>query len=57
MKRLIKKLEDIFAAISFAEAGEFDAAREIINEKIEDHKSDSVTTQKGVQISIHAVEA
>ena len=32
MKRLIKKLEDIFAAVSFAEAGEADFAREILRE-------------------------
>jgi hypothetical protein len=29
MKRLLKKLEDIYAAVAFAEAGEFDTAREI----------------------------
>ncbi|MBI4690872.1 MAG: hypothetical protein HY754_11515 [Nitrospirae bacterium] len=33
MKKLTKKLEDIFAAVSFAEAGEFDTAREILAEK------------------------
>ncbi len=30
MKNLLKKLEDSFAAVAFAEAGEFDTAREIL---------------------------
>ncbi len=32
MKRLRKKLENIFTAAAFAEAGEFDTAREIMRE-------------------------
>jgi hypothetical protein len=31
MKRLMKKLEDIMVAITFAEAGEYDAATETLN--------------------------
>ncbi|MFN3740454.1 MAG: hypothetical protein ACK4TF_07260 [Thermodesulfovibrionales bacterium] len=31
--KLFKRLEDIFVAITFAEAGEFDAAREIMKEE------------------------
>ncbi len=35
MKKLIKKLEDIMVAITFAEAGEFDQAnRELGNETV-----------------------
>ena len=30
MKNLLKKLEDSFTAVAFAEAGEFDAAREML---------------------------
>lgn len=30
MKKLFKKLEDTFTAVAFAEAGEFEAAREIL---------------------------
>ena len=33
MKRFIKRLEDMFVAATFAEAGEFDTAREILREK------------------------
>lgn len=29
MKKLMKKLEDVFAAAAFAEAGEFETARQI----------------------------
>ncbi len=33
MKRFLKKFEDTFAAAAFAEAGEFETAKEIIREK------------------------
>lgn len=34
MKRLMKKLEDIMVAITFAESGEYDTAKEIMNSGI-----------------------
>jgi len=33
MKRLLKRLEDVYSAVAFAEAGEFDTAREILKEE------------------------
>ncbi len=33
MKKLVKKLENIFAAAAFAESGEAETAREIIRER------------------------
>jgi hypothetical protein len=33
MKKLLKKLEDIYSAVAFAEAGEFEIAREIMKEE------------------------
>ena len=33
MKRLVKKLENIFAAAAFAEAGEVESAREMLRER------------------------
>src|SRR4030067_1119659 len=34
MKRLLKRFEDIMAAVAFAEEGEFETAREILREEI-----------------------
>jgi hypothetical protein len=33
MKKILKKLEDVYAAAAFAESGEFETAREIIRER------------------------
>jgi hypothetical protein len=33
MKKILKKLENMYAASAFGEAGEFDTAREILGEK------------------------
>jgi hypothetical protein len=42
--KMFKKLEKIFTAAAFAEAGEFETAREIMREKDSDRKRD--TAQK-----------
>jgi hypothetical protein len=39
MKTIFKKLETTFAAAAFAEEGEFETARQLMNEK-QDRKSD-----------------
>ena len=36
MKRLLKKFEDIMVAVTFAEAGEYDEARKIVGETIDE---------------------
>ncbi len=46
MKKLIKKLENIYAAVAFAEAGEADTAREIMREDKRVQKRDRVAPRK-----------
>jgi hypothetical protein len=50
MKKIIKKLERIYAAAAFAEAGEFDSAREILNEEKQIQKKDRVTRRPRKQL-------
>ncbi|MEW6110177.1 MAG: hypothetical protein AB1632_13585 [Nitrospirota bacterium] len=45
MKKLLKKLETTMVAVSFAEAGEFETAREIMNED-KPRKTDRPTIYK-----------
>lgn len=40
MKRLLKKFEDIMVAVTFAEAGEYDEARKILNEPLDETPGD-----------------
>jgi len=40
MKNIFKRLETTFAAAAFAEEGEFETARQLMNEKNELRKSD-----------------
>jgi|GEM_PF-3521821 hypothetical protein len=44
---LMKKLEDIFSAVAFAEAGEFDTARQILKEA---GHSDAATEEKDIRV-------
>jgi len=45
MKVLGKKIETLFAAIAFAEAGEFDSAREIMREEERPRDVDRISPQ------------
>jgi hypothetical protein len=40
MKTLFKKMETVFAAAAFAEEGEFETARQIVNEEKQARKTD-----------------
>jgi hypothetical protein len=44
MKRLMKKLEDMMIAITFAEAGEYESAREAMGEKLTEERETAVET-------------
>jgi hypothetical protein len=43
MKTFIAKLERLFSAVTFAEAGEFDTAREILGERDKPQKTDRIS--------------
>ncbi len=43
MKKLVRKLERLFSAAAFAEAGEYDTAREILREEDRPQKRERVT--------------
>lgn len=51
MKGFTAKWEKIFSAITFAEAGEFDTAREIMREKPRDSKRETRITRKRAGVS------
>ncbi|MBI5409085.1 MAG: hypothetical protein HZA14_06940 [Nitrospirae bacterium] len=52
MKKLLKKLEDIYAAAAYAEAGEQDAAVEIMRE--EARKTDRIQPAKRIRKELRA---
>jgi len=51
MKSIFKKLETTFAAAAFAEEGEFETARTLMNEKDELRKSDRPTLRDSQRTS------
>lgn len=53
MKGIMKKLEDVFAAVAFAEAGEHDTAREIMKDK-RLQKTDRITQSKRIRKELRA---
>ena len=46
MKRLMQKLDRIFVAATFAEAGEFETARDIMREDERPQKVDRITPSR-----------
>jgi hypothetical protein len=51
MKGFTEKMERIFTAITFAEAGEFETAQEIMREKPKDRKRDQTGLRKSTRMS------
>ncbi len=56
MKGFSEKWDRLFSAVTFAEAGEFDTAREILREKDRDEKRDTKITRKTARISAPGVK-
>ena len=54
MKKLLKKLEDVYAASAFAEAGEFETAREIMREEDRPQKVDRISPTKRARKELRA---
>lgn len=53
MKGLTEKLERIFSAVTFAEAGESETARQMLKEEVEAEKP-AVKSQKGIRVPVTA---
>jgi hypothetical protein len=46
MRKILRKIENIYAAAAFAEAGEFDTAREILRDEDRDQKRKRIHPRK-----------
>ncbi len=56
MKGFSEKWDRLFSAVTFAEAGEFDTARDILREKDRDQKRDTKVARKTARISAPGVK-
>ncbi len=56
VKRFIKKLENIFIAITFAESGEFETAREILRERKREQKRDTQVARKTARLTAPGIK-
>ncbi len=46
MKKLMEKFERVYSAVAFAEAGEFETAKEIMREEKQEHKRDTASPKR-----------
>ena len=56
MKKLLKKLETIYAAVAFAEAEEFDTARDMMREEKRVQKRDRIPRRPGKQLRAPSIK-
>ena len=56
MKSFTEKFDRLFSAITFAEAGEFETAREILKERPIDRKRDNTGVRKTARMSAPGVK-
>ena len=54
MKKLLKKLEDVYAASAFAEAGEFETAKQILRGENRPQKVDRISPIKRTRKEVRA---
>ncbi len=52
----MEKMEDVFAAAAFAEAGEHDTARDMLREQKRDHKRDVIDSRPRKQMRAPGVK-
>lgn len=56
MRKLMKKIEEVYAAVAFAEAGEFDTAREIMREEKNVQKREHIAQRPRKQLRAPGVK-
>jgi hypothetical protein len=54
MRRIFRKLEDLMVAATYAEAGEFETAREILRKKDRPQKVDRITPTQRIRKELRA---
>ncbi len=54
MRKLLRKLENIYAAAAFAEAGEFDTAREMLRDEEREQKRKRTHPRKTTRKQLRA---
>ncbi len=57
MEKISKKLEKLFAAAAFAEEGDTETARQLMQDERNDRSRTSTSPKKGVPISISPLES
>jgi hypothetical protein len=54
MKKILKRLEDMMVAATFAQAGEFETAKEILREEERPQKVDRISPTAGIRKELRA---